>query len=67
MGIRAERAAQAMDEAAQESGRAKVRPHRFTADWLSATHPETGLEVVFKPGERLPDWVALPGEKPVDL
>ncbi|MDD1477068.1 hypothetical protein [Arthrobacter sp. H16F315] len=25
-------------------------------DYLHATHPETGIEVVFVPGEALPDW-----------
>jgi hypothetical protein len=24
---------------------------------VHATHPETGLDVVFKAGEALPDWV----------
>lgn len=29
---------------------------RIATDWLHATHPDTGLAVVFKAGEALPDW-----------
>jgi hypothetical protein len=30
---------------------------RIATDWVHTTHPETGLDVVFKAGEALPDWV----------
>lgn len=30
---------------------------RVATDWVHTTHPETGLDVVFKAGEALPDWV----------
>ena len=30
-------------------------------DYVHAVHPDTGLDVVFVPGETLPDWVAPAG------
>ncbi|WP_104061122.1 hypothetical protein [Arthrobacter sp. 4R501] len=30
--------------------------YRFALDYLHATNPETRAEVVFVPGEALPDW-----------
>lgn len=29
---------------------------RVCTDYLHTTHPDTGLDVVFVPGETLPDW-----------
>lgn len=31
-------------------------PARICTDYLTTTHPDTGLEVVFVPGEQLPEW-----------
>lgn len=36
--------------------RAEDNRDRICRDYLNATHPDTGLAVVFVPGERLPDW-----------
>lgn len=30
--------------------------YRFALDYLHATNPDTGADVVFVPGEALPDW-----------
>lgn len=29
----------------------------IATDYVHTVHPETGLEVVFVPGEALPDWI----------
>lgn len=31
---------------------------RVATDWVGAVHPDTGLDVVFKAGEALPDWAS---------
>lgn len=31
-------------------------PARICTDFLTTTHPDTGLDVVFVPGEQLPEW-----------
>lgn len=36
----------------------KQRPVVLCSDYLRAVHPDTGLDVVFVPGEALPDWAA---------
>jgi hypothetical protein len=30
---------------------------RLATDYIHTTHPDTGLDVVFVPGEAVPDWV----------
>lgn len=36
---------------------AETRPvPRFAIGYVNATHPDTGLAVVFVPGEKLPSW-----------
>lgn len=36
---------------------AATRPApRIATDYVHTTHPDTGLQVVFVPGERLPAW-----------
>lgn len=40
-----------------ESATARVvGPARICTDYLNTVHPETGLGVVFVPGEALPEW-----------
>lgn len=57
---RRERAEATRDLAAQETGPGPAPSVGRTADnWLHTTHPETGLAVVFKAGELLPEWVEL--------
>ncbi len=34
----------------------RVSQARICTDYLNTTHPETGLDVVFVPGEALPEW-----------
>lgn len=53
-GMDAEEAEQVV---ASEAGvrRADTRD-RICRDYLNTTHPDTGVAVVFVPGERLPDW-----------
>lgn len=36
------------------------KPPRIAIDWIHTTHPDTGLRVVFKAGEALPDWMSDP-------
>ena len=43
-----------VDKAAQERGAPRVAPYL-----LHRVHPETGLDVVFIPGELLPEWVEV--------
>jgi hypothetical protein len=31
-------------------------PSRICTDFLTTEHPDTGLDVVFVPGEQLPEW-----------
>lgn len=31
-------------------------PARICTDFLTTEHPDTGLQVVFVPGEQLPEW-----------
>lgn len=40
----------------QAAETAQRRPARWARDHVRAVNPENGLEVVFKPGELLPDW-----------
>ena len=51
---RAERKAEADDEAAQEQGPG-VKSPRVATEYLHAKHPDDGEPVVFIPGEHLPD------------
>ncbi|CAN5713533.1 hypothetical protein BH11ACT8_BH11ACT8_12230 [soil metagenome] len=56
----ARRSAEERDEQAQERAEGRVKPHRLApAGYTHATHPATGLEVVFVAGEALPDWVKV--------
>lgn len=48
------------DAKAQERGPAKVKTPKVARDFVHAVHPETGLDVVFVPGEALPTWVTAP-------
>jgi hypothetical protein len=58
---RDEREDAAADHAAQERAGSKVLSvGRLACGYVHATHPDTGLAVVFVPGEMLPSWV--PGE-----
>jgi hypothetical protein len=50
------------DLKAQERGPANAKVGRTSRGYINATHPDTGLDVVFLPGELLPDWVELPPE-----
>jgi hypothetical protein len=61
MASREERAAEA-DRRAQERGSANAKVGRTSRGFINAKHPDTGLDVVFLPGELLPDWVDLPPE-----
>lgn len=36
---------------------------RICTDYLNTTHPDTGLAVVFVPGEALPDWALAAQQK----
>lgn len=64
---RGEQRALAADLSAQE-GRATEPRHRpvVATDYLHTAHPDTGVPVVFVPGEALPAWAAAQVE-PVDL
>lgn len=53
---RAEAKALEDDLAAQELGSSRVLPPRLARSYVQAVHPETGLAVVFVPGEALPPW-----------
>lgn len=53
---RAEAAAQAADYRHQEQGPADAPRQRTATTYLHCTHPETGLQVVFIPGEAIPEW-----------
>lgn len=33
------------------------RAHRVATDYVHAVHPDTGIAVVFVPGEMLPGWL----------
>ena len=58
---RAEEQAVEADERAQErAGARSPKPPRIARDYVRAKHPDTGLQVVFLPGELLPAWVRLP-------
>lgn len=54
---RAEEKAYDADLAAQEAGSDRVLPPRIARGYVHTTHPDTGLVVVFVPGEALPAWV----------
>lgn len=50
----------AADHAAQERAGAKAASiGRLASGMVHATHPDTGLAVVFMPGEMLPGWRPL--------
>ena len=52
-----EAAAVAVPEAAGTAGlRTDAGQSKAAVDYLHVTHPDTGLEVVFVPGEGLPEW-----------
>lgn len=51
-----EAAAVAVPEAAPTGLRTDAGASKTAVDYLHVTHPDTGLEVVFVPGERLPEW-----------
>ena len=44
------------NEPSQELGDAPAFPE-ICQDYLHVVHPDTGLDVVFIPGEALPDWL----------
>jgi hypothetical protein len=58
MTVREDRTAQA-DAATQERGPLDVRASIVAPYLLHRVHPETGLDVVFIPGELLPGWVEV--------
>jgi hypothetical protein len=47
------------DMVAQESGPNEAAVPKVSPVMLHRTHPDTGLDVVFVPGELLPDWVEV--------
>lgn len=51
------------DRKAQERGPADHSVGRTSRTFVHTTHPETGLDVVFLPGEMLPSWVRLAPEQ----
>lgn len=62
MATKEERAAALADQRAQERAASNARVGRTARGYVNATHPDTGLDVVFLPGELLPAWVELPPE-----
>lgn len=60
----AEQQAIEADERAQERGPVRVKAPRVATGYVHVTNPETGVDVVFVPGERVPDWA--PTSDPVD-
>lgn len=53
----AEQRANVEDERSQEAGTTSPVPlGRWAYGYVYATHPDTGTDVVFKPGELLPTW-----------
>jgi hypothetical protein len=51
---------EAEDVLARESNRGTVRSTNVVAtDYLHLVHPDTGLDVVFVPGEAIPQWAWL--------
>ncbi|RKO24501.1 hypothetical protein D7Z96_08710 [Pseudarthrobacter phenanthrenivorans] len=42
-----------------------VSPARISTGYLNTTHPDTGLDVVFVPGEQLPEWAYAVQKAPV--
>lgn len=58
MTAREAKAAQA-DASAQERGPLDAGVPKVAPYLLHRVHPETGLDVVFIPGELLPDWVEV--------
>jgi hypothetical protein len=47
------------DMVGQERGPLDAEVPKVSAVMLHRKHPDTGLEVVFMPGELLPDWVEV--------
>ncbi|MEF3405286.1 hypothetical protein [Agromyces sp. CCNWLW203] len=45
-----------------EASASPVEARRVAADYVHTVHPDTGLDVVFVPGETLPAWVELEPE-----
>ncbi|RFA14515.1 hypothetical protein B7R22_09855 [Subtercola boreus] len=41
-------------------GESATKRQRIVQDYLTAVHPDTGLDVVFVPGEAAPDWAFEP-------
>lgn len=69
-GTTAEETAQAADQQAQERGRgrkarkaAAPKQPRIAEGFVYDKHPDTGEDVVFVRGERLPDWVKTKSAK----
>ena len=52
----AEELAAKRDASAQEKAPAGLKAGRYSFGFVYATNPDNGLEVVFKPGELLPEW-----------
>lgn len=51
------------ETAATEAGPTPdVQPPRLARGYVPAVHPDTGLDVVFVPGEALPAWAVEPNE-----
>ena len=55
------------DLRAQERGHLPTKPPRLARDFVYATHPDTGIEVVFVAGEALPAWVPLTPAEEAEL
>jgi len=59
-----ERCSRKKDQRRRSPDPAAARLGRTARDYVHATHPDTGLDVVFRPGELLPDWVKVqPGQE----
>ena len=56
METKRERDARKADAKAQEKGPPLPKVARYARGWVHTKHPETGLDVVFKDGEMIPDW-----------
>lgn len=59
LGVDEERELEA-DRVRQERGPSNARVGRTARGHIHTSHPDTGLDVVFLPGELLPDWVDIP-------
>jgi hypothetical protein len=59
METKSERAARKRDQSTQERASASLKVGRTARTFVHAVHPDTGTDVVFLPGELLPEWVDL--------